>query len=81
MSEKTQHTRARTQALMARHYGDEFHHKHDKSHSFRRQHWPSHPNKIMRNQEQLGAIKTPTDSFRTPMKEKPLKRLAKVPFH
>ncbi|MDF1678495.1 MAG: hypothetical protein P1U32_07370 [Legionellaceae bacterium] len=81
MSEKSQHTRAHTQATMARHYDDEFYHKHNKNHSFRRQHWPSHPSKIMGNPEHLGTIKPPTDLFRAPTKEKLLKRLAKVPFH
>ncbi|MCH9756456.1 MAG: hypothetical protein K0U37_04615 [Gammaproteobacteria bacterium] len=81
MSERTQRTSAFTREHMAHRYGDDFHHKHDKRHLVYRLHWRSHPNKITPNQEQLEAIKNPTDSFRTPVKEKMWKRLAKTPFH
>ncbi|MDX2347084.1 MAG: hypothetical protein QNK11_09465 [Legionella sp.] len=66
---------------MAHRYGDTLHHKHDKRHLIYRLHWPSHPCKTMRNQEHLGAIKSPTDVLSAPVKEKMWKRLAKTPFH
>ena len=81
MSERIQHTSALMRKKMANRYGNTFTPKHNKCHLDYRQHWKSHPCQIMRNQEQLGGIKSSTDLFRTSMKEKMWKRLAKTPFH
>lgn len=44
MSERRQHTSAFVREAMLNHYGDEFHHKHDKRHLQYRHHWRSHEN-------------------------------------
>ena len=46
MSEKRQHTAARTQELMMSRYGNEYHHKHDKRHNPYRLHSRSHLDRL-----------------------------------
>lgn len=46
MSEKKQHNSYSTQVKMQNYYGDEHHHKHDKSHLTFRKHFKTHPVQI-----------------------------------
>ncbi len=81
MSEKQQHTAARTREQMINRYGDSLHHKHDKYHNLYRQHCRSHPNQLNNNQDQEQNTNGSTGLLHAMKLRKIRKRLDKGRFH
>jgi hypothetical protein len=83
MTEKQQRTAANMREKMLSRYGDDFHHKHNKNHTFYRKHFKSHPIDLLNGQmkeqeEELNASKGLTRSWNL---RKLRKRQDKGNFH